>query len=65
MDNLNTSVLTPLAFSFHLKGEYHKALDLYHKINFIKSDDPTVAELINRCLADMLEAGIDEYEFAI
>jgi anaphase-promoting complex subunit 6 len=27
MDNLNTSILTPLAFSFHLKGEYHKALD--------------------------------------
>jgi len=39
----------------HLKGEYITALDIYHKANFIKSDDPFIIEMINRCLNDMLE----------
>jgi hypothetical protein len=55
LDNRNVSVISALAYTLHLKGQYVPALDTYHKANFIKSDDPFVVELINRCLNDMLD----------
>jgi len=55
MDCRNVSVLSALAFTNHLKGEFTEALDIYHKANFIKSDDTFVIEMINRCLNDMIE----------
>lgn len=55
LDNRNVGVISALAYSMHLKGEYITALDIYHKANFIKSDDPFIIEMINRCLNDMLE----------
>jgi hypothetical protein len=55
MDCRNVSVLSALAFTHHLKGEFTEALDIYHKANFIKSDDTFVIEMINRCLNDMIE----------
>lgn len=55
MDNRNVSVLSALAYSLHLKGEYTEALDIYHKVNFIKSDDPFTIEMINKCLNDMID----------
>jgi hypothetical protein len=60
IDTRNISILQPLAYTLHLKGEYLRALDLYHKINFIKSDDPMIGELINRCLQDMNETGLSD-----
>ena len=32
-----------------------EALDYYHKVNFIKSDDQQIVELINRCMNDLIE----------
>jgi hypothetical protein len=55
MDSRSVSVLSSIAYTYHIKGDYHKALDLYHKANFIKSDDPFVVEMINRCLTDMID----------
>ncbi len=55
MDSRNVSVLSALAYTHHLKGEYTEALDIYHKANFIKSDDTFVIEMINRCLNDMID----------
>lgn len=55
MESRNVSVLSALAYTYHLKGEYTEALDIYHKANFIKSDDTFVIEMINRCLNDMIE----------
>jgi hypothetical protein len=56
MDNRNVSVLAALAYTLHLKGDFVQALDIYHKANFIKSDDTFVIEMINRCLNDMIES---------
>jgi hypothetical protein len=55
LDYRNVSVLSALAYTLHLKGDYVQALDIYHKVNFIKSDDTSIAEMINRCLNDMIE----------
>jgi len=54
LDNRNVSVIAALAYTLHLKGDYVQALDIYHKANFIKSDDTFVVEMINKCLNDML-----------
>jgi hypothetical protein len=55
MDSRNISVISSLAYTHHLKGEFTEALDIYHKANFIKSDDTFVIEMINRCLNDMID----------
>jgi hypothetical protein len=54
-DARNFNVMTALAYTYHLKGEYMKALDIYHKVNFIRSNDVFVAEMINKCLNDLVE----------
>lgn len=56
IDNRNVSVLTSLAYSLHLKGDYLQALDVYHKANFIKPDDSFTIEMINKCLMNMVDA---------
>jgi anaphase-promoting complex subunit 6 len=55
MDARNLTVLTGVAYTLHLKGNYLEALDMYHKANFIKSDDLFIIEMINRCMDDLLE----------
>ncbi len=55
LDNRNVSVISALAYTYHLKGDYVQALDLYHKANYIKSDDSFVVEMINKCLNDMID----------
>ena len=59
LDNRNVSVISALAYSYQLKGDYVQALDLYHKANYIKSDDGFVIEMINRCLNDMIDYEVD------
>ena len=54
MDTRNINVLTALDYTYHLKGDYVKALDIYHKVNFIKSDDSFTIEMINKCLNDLV-----------
>ncbi len=54
MDTKNINVLTALAYTYHLRGDYVKALDIYHKVNFIKSDDAFTIEMINKCLNDLI-----------
>jgi len=54
MDTRNVNVLTALAYTYHLRGDYVKALDIYHKVNFIKSDDSFTIEMINKCLNDLV-----------
>jgi hypothetical protein len=48
-------VLTALAYTLHLKGDYLQALDVYHKANFVKSDDTFVIEMIGKCLNDLID----------
>jgi hypothetical protein len=55
------SVITALAYTLHLRGDYIEALDTYHKANFIKSDDTFVTEMINKCLADMIESSGNDF----
>jgi hypothetical protein len=55
LDTRNVSVTTALAYTLHLKGDYMQALDVYHKANFIKSDDAFVSEMITKCLNDMID----------
>ena len=54
MDTRNINVLSALGYTYHLKGDYMKALDIYHKVNFIKSDDTFTIEMISKCLNDLL-----------
>ena len=55
MDAKNLNIMTALAYTYHLKGEYMNALDIYHKVNFLRSDDVFVSEMINKCLNDLVE----------
>lgn len=55
MDTRNINVLTALAYTHHLKGEFTKALDIYHKVNFIKNNDSFTLEMINKCLSDLVK----------
>lgn len=53
-DSKNTNIMTALAYTYHLKGDFMKALDIYHKVNFRRSNDVFVSEMINKCLNDLV-----------
>lgn len=55
IDPRNFSIISSLAYSYHLKGDIEKALELYHKANFIKCDDQFVNEMINRCVQQLAD----------
>ncbi len=56
LDSKNVTLLSSLGYTYHLRGDYIEALDYYHKVNFIKSDDQQIVELINRCMTDLVES---------
>lgn len=44
-----------LAYTYHINGELQIALNIYHKVNFLDSNDAFVNEMIPKCLNDHIE----------